>query len=222
VKGLTPLAARMALGRTEPVSRRWGTERGLPIDRYYINAFLARHRRVIRGRVLEVGEDRYSRRYGTDLEHVDILDFPGAGNPRATVVADLARADALPDAVYDCAVVTQTLQMIWDVRAAARHLRRILRPRGTLLLTTHGISKIDRTTDRDGQLLYSDYWHLTLRGVLRLLEEVGFAHVEAEAFGNALVAAAFLQGLAAREVPRRVLECVDPEYEVLIGAAATN
>ena len=36
-----------------PVSTQFGWDRGLPVDRYYIEDFLARHSSDIRGRVLE-------------------------------------------------------------------------------------------------------------------------------------------------------------------------
>ena len=47
-------AATRVLGtirRTTPLSDHWGRERGTPVDRYYIERFLAAERDVIRGRV---------------------------------------------------------------------------------------------------------------------------------------------------------------------------
>ena len=55
-----PSVSGMNLGdfrRLEPVSRAFGTDRGLAIDRYYVEHFLDAHRADIRGRVLEIGED---------------------------------------------------------------------------------------------------------------------------------------------------------------------
>ena len=52
---------RLGLRRTEPISRAYGFDRGTPVDRHYIEAFLQRHAPSpdysagdIRGRVLEV------------------------------------------------------------------------------------------------------------------------------------------------------------------------
>ena len=39
---------------TKPVSDHWGWDRGTPVDRYYIEQFLAEHAADVRGRVLEV------------------------------------------------------------------------------------------------------------------------------------------------------------------------
>ena len=52
------------LRRLAPFSRVFGYDRGTPVNRYYIEGFLARNSDDIRGRVLEVGDDTYARRYG--------------------------------------------------------------------------------------------------------------------------------------------------------------
>ena len=55
-----PPVGRVRLGslrRLKPISPDWGSERGLPIDRYYIGQFLAAHAQDIRGHVLEIGDD---------------------------------------------------------------------------------------------------------------------------------------------------------------------
>jgi len=53
---------------TEPLSRAFGYDRGTPVGRYYIETFLAHRSSDIRGRVLEIGEDAYSRRFGGDVK----------------------------------------------------------------------------------------------------------------------------------------------------------
>src|SRR5947208_3646362 len=52
------------LGSVRPISFYFGFDRGTPIDRYYIEKFLSTQATHIRGRVLEVGDDSYSRRFG--------------------------------------------------------------------------------------------------------------------------------------------------------------
>jgi hypothetical protein len=46
------------LRRVRPISRAFALDRGLPVDRHYIEHFLAAHAADIRGRVLEIGDDR--------------------------------------------------------------------------------------------------------------------------------------------------------------------
>ena len=52
------------LRRTTPISRKFGFDRGLPIDRYYIERFLERHASDIHGRVLEIAFNMYTLRFG--------------------------------------------------------------------------------------------------------------------------------------------------------------
>src|SRR5688572_7108759 len=50
------------LRRTTPTASDFGFARGGPVDRYYIESFLNKPRARIGGRVLEVGDDTYTRR----------------------------------------------------------------------------------------------------------------------------------------------------------------
>lgn len=204
------------LRRTTPVDRTFGFSRGPCIDRFYIERFLARHTPDIRGRVLEVAEDLYTRRFGAErVTHSDVLHL--TGSRRATIVADLTRGDSLPGAAFDCIILTQTLQHIYDGRAAIRTLHRILAPEGTLLVSVPGISQISRyDMDRWG-----DYWRFTSMALRRLLGEAFSPHeVEVEAFGNVLAATAFLHGLVVGDVAEDELHCQDPDYEVVLCARA--
>lgn len=202
------------LRRLIPVSRVFGLDRGQPIDRYYIENFLARHAEDIQGHVLEIGDDTYTRKFGGErVSRSDVL-HAWAGNPKATIVADLTCADHIPSDTFDCIIFTQTLQFIYDGRAALKTLYRILKPGGVLLATFPGISQISRyDMDRWG-----DYWRFTTLSARRLLEEVfppGCVQVEAQ--GNVLTAIAFLHGLAAHELTPEELDYHDPDYQVLIG-----
>jgi hypothetical protein len=114
------------LRRTTPLSSRWGTDRGTPVDRYYIERFLDAHRGDIRGRVLEVKDSTYTEQFGGGVTVADVLDADRR-NAQATVIADLAAADSVPGNSYDCFILTQTLQLIYDTRGALRHAARVLR-----------------------------------------------------------------------------------------------
>ncbi len=126
------------LHRTTPLSDHWGMERGTPIDRHYISQFLGAHRGDIHGHVLEVKDHRYVDMFGAAVTRIDVLDIDRT-NSAATLVADLCAADVVPSDEFDCIVLTQTLQFIFDATAAIRHLHRILRPGGVLLTTVPSI-----------------------------------------------------------------------------------
>ena len=206
-----------SLRRVTPVSRSYGFDRGTPVDRYYIDRFLTRHARDVRGSVLEVGDDAYTRRYGGDhVEAVDVLHVE-EGNPQATIVADLADAPEIPSERFDCVICTQTLLLIYDVPAAIRTLHRILRPGGVVLATVPGVSRICRE-EADA---WGDFWRFTSMSAQRLFEEAfGEGAVEVEPYGNVLAAVGMLHGMAAEELGAAKLDARDRDYEVLIGVRA--
>ena len=206
------------LERVTPLDGRWGFGRGRPIDRRFIEGFLERHRSDVHGRVIEIADDAYARRFGGDLEGVEVL-HPVAGNPKATIIGDLQDAPQIPDSSFDCAIVTQTLQLIWDVPAALATLHRILRPGGVLLATVPGISKISGYDAENS----GDYWRFTRWSARRLAEDAfGPGAVEVETHGNVLTATAFLYGMADRELTEDQLNRHDEIYQVLISIRATR
>jgi len=217
----TPIPVRVDFGdfrRTRPLSRHFGYERGQPLDRAFVEAFLARHATDVRGRVLEVGDATYTRRFGgAAVTRSDVLHVH-AGSPEATIVADLADAVHVPSDSFDCIVLTQTLHLIFDVSAAIRTLQRILAPGGVLLATVPGISQIDVGEWRD-----SWYWAFTPLSVRRLFDDnFPSPEVAIAGYGNVLVAIAFLEGLAAHELRADERETVDPAYPVSITIRAVK
>jgi FkbM family methyltransferase len=200
--------------RPEPVSRSFGLDRGVPIDRHYIEDFLSAWRGDVRGHVLEVGSGEYTRRFGGPrVTQCDVLNLHAG--PGTTLVADLTHATQIPDATYDCVILTQTLPFIFDVHAALRTTYRILKPGGALLLTVPGISQVSR---HDAER-WGDYWRFAPQGVQRLLHE-SFAPSDTvlRTYGNVRSAAALLEGRAVHELPRAALDHADPDYPVLIAA----
>ena len=206
------------LRRVTPIDPNWGFERGTPIDRVYVERFVGGHASDIRGRVLEIAAPDYTTRFGSGVERVDVL-MAREGNPEATIVADLADAPQIPDDTFDCAIVTQTLQFVWDAPAALATLHRILAPGGVLLATVPGITKISPPEDEE----FGEWWHFTARSARRLAEQAfGEGTVEVEAFGNVLAATGFLYGLAASDLRAEELDARDRLYEVIVGVRAVK
>lgn len=206
-----------SLRRAEPISRSFGLDRGLPIDRYYIEGFLAQHAADIRGRVLEAGDARYTRKFGRErVTQSDVIDLQ-ADNPKATIVADLAAAPEIADETFDCVVLTQVLPFIPRLDAAMHELHRILKPNGVLLVAVPGICQISRyDAERWG-----DYWRFTSQGVERLCDGI-FPEAQVDAWGNVLAAIAFLHGLSVQELRQEELDARDPDYQVVITLRATR
>jgi SAM-dependent methyltransferase len=206
------------LRRVEPLSREFGYDRGCPVDRYYIENFLAKQTDDIRGRVMEIGDDSYTRQFGGErVTKWDILHAV-AGNPQATIIADLSNADHIPSDTFDCIILTQTLHLIYDVRLAIQTLYRILKPGGVLLATVPGISQVSIDEWADCW-----YWAFTILSVQRLFEETFAAEdIKIEARGNVLAATAFLNGLATEELRPEELDFDDPHYQLVITIRAAK
>ena len=208
-----------SLHRLRPLGRVFGVDRGQPVDRYYIEAFLEQCSADIHGRVLEIGRPVYAGKFGGGrVTQTDVL-HARPGNRHATLVGDLATGSGIPRQAFDCMILTQTLLCIYDVRAAVANAHAALKPGGVLLATFPGISQISRyDMDRWG-----DYWRFTDASARRLFGEVfGYENVTITVRGNVLAACAFLQGLAAQELTNNELDYSDPDYQVLITVRAVK
>jgi len=207
------------LRRLSPVSREFGLDRGQPIDRYYIENFLQTFSTDIRGRVLEIGDSTYTRKFGGGrVASSDVL-HAASGNRAATLVGNLETGEGIPRDQFDCIILTQVFPFIFDVKAAVRNSHSMIKPGGVLLATLSGISQISRY-DMDH---WGDYWRFTSLSARRLFEEVfPPENVIVETHGNVLAAVALLHGLAADELKREELDCHDPDYEVSIVVRAVK
>jgi glycosyltransferase involved in cell wall biosynthesis/SAM-dependent methyltransferase len=204
------------LDRITPISADFGFDRGTPVDRYYIERFVERCAADIGGRVLEVRDDSYCRRFAAArITRQDVLDL-STDNAAATIVGDLCDPHTLPSGAFDCLLLTQTLHLIFDLRTAVVQMHRALRAGGVVLLTVPGISQIDRGASRDAWC-----WSLTPQSMHRLFSEVfGSDHVRVESHGNVYAATAFLQGLAVEDVDRARLDFEDVSYPVIVTVRA--
>lgn len=205
------------LTRVQPVSSLMACDRGTPIDRHYIELFLAEHAELIRGDVLEVASNAYSKQFGKgEVRSFGVLHAT-PGNRHATIVGDLTEPSTLPENAVDCFICTQTFNFIFEVQKALLGAHRLLKPGGVLLATVSGISQISRyDMDRWG-----DYWRFTTASARRLFEPLFEGGVEITAHGNVLAATAFLQGVAVEDLPDpTLLDRHDPDYQLLITIVA--
>lgn len=199
------------LRRLEPFSATWGFDRGTPVDRRYIETFLAGHCAKVRGTVLEVGERLYTSRFGQAVDRSHVVDQEG-GNPSADVRADLGVVGSLPTGVYDCFIMTQTLQFIPSPDVAVRNAYDCLRPGGWLLITAPALEPVNM---RD-----PDLWRFPPAALHMLVSRaLPDGRAEFSAFGNLVSAIAALQGLAAEELREDELAAFDARYPVVSCAA---
>ena len=215
-KFLRPSVGNVDFGdfrKVRPIGRSFGYERGQPVDRYYIEQFLNLNRGDIYGRVLEVGDSEYTHRFGA--ENVTAAESLHVSDGRATHVGDLSSASLnIESNSFDCAIVTQTLHLIFSVDTALKNLHRILKPNGVLLLTVPGTTQVG-----DDEWADSWFWSFTERSLYRLLSEAfPRAHVSVVTYGNVLASVGFLHGLSSTELTQGELDHHDPNYQFLVCA----
>jgi SAM-dependent methyltransferase len=94
----------------------------------------------------------------------EIVGFDVPGNAHADLHGSI---DALPveDASFDVVLCLQVLEHVPDPAAAVRELRRVVRPGGRVLLSTHGIYPFHPNPD--------DLWRWTHDGLDRLFSQNG-------------------------------------------------
>ena len=184
------------LRRLSPMSRRVDIERGLPVDRHYVERFIAVNRGDVGGRVLEVKESRYAGWFGgAQVEKCDVIDID-ATNPEATPMPDLCHTGTIPSDTYDAIVLPQALHLVYDVRAALSECLRILKPGGVLLTTLPSAAPIDCELGLD-----HDFWRFTEGSARRLFADLlPLESFDVTAYGNVMTCAAFLYGLSADEL----------------------
>ena len=203
--------------RTAPFSSLWGTDRGRPVDRYYVEKFLDAWRADFRGAALEVENANYLRKYGKGrIEHFEVLDV-SPRNDKATLIGDLATGDGLPENRFDCFVMTQTLQFIYEARAAVQHARHVLKPGGVMLATVPGLTPLPV---RDAYTK-DCCWSFTETSVRRMFADAfGSENVTVQGFGNVRTATAFLWGMSMQELTPEQYAVEDPDYPVIIAVRA--
>jgi len=141
-----------------------------------------------------------------------------ADNPKVTILTDLAAADNVESDIFDCFVFTQTLHLIYDMKAALYHAHRILRPDGVLLATVPTINRISPKSE-----IEHDYWRLTPSSCQRMFGETfGQNNIAVSSYGNVLTSITNLAGIVKEELSEEELHANDEDFPVMIGIRAVK
>jgi hypothetical protein len=200
---------------TAPISDCYGYDRGTPVDRHYIETFLAEHAHTIRGDGAEIKDDTYLRRFGGEaLLSATVIDIDPA-NPRASRTADLAEPASLPANAFDCVVLTQTLQLVQDPAIALANCARALRVDGALLVTVPALGRISPSAPN------TDRWRYTPAGLRQMFAPwPGPATVKGR--GNLRTCIAALVGEAVEDLTPADLADDDSAFPLVTCAIAVR
>lgn len=197
---------------TEPVSRKFGLERGAAIDRYYIERFLEKNKNLISGVCIEIAENTYTLRYGEDrVTNSYILHVNGWGEN--AIKGNLETGEGVLENQYDCAIITQTLMFIFDIRKAAENIYKMLKTGGNALLTVAGISQVSRY---DAEL-WGSYYGFHEDAIRTLFEPVfGRENIMVETYGNVKTSVALLCGLCQEDLQEEDFDYNDKDYPLIV------
>lgn len=197
-----------------PLSRKFGLDRGTPIDRHYIEEYLKKNKKHIKGVCLEIGDNRYTKQYGSDVTRSDILDV-NSKNTTADIIGDLRNIPQIKSNTYDCIILTQVIGMIDDLDAVMKECHRILKSNGVLLVTTSSLAPV---IDYD----YS-FWRFTVKSLEYLFtKQFDKKLVSVESYGNALTSIYYYVGGVQEELQREEIDYNDKYFPCIIAGKAVK
>ncbi len=198
-----------------PISRQFGTERGTPIDRYYIEQFLEEHKEFIQGDVLEIEDNSYTIRFGQDRVKLSVVMDVSCTDSDITFNGNLETGDGIREEIADCFILTQTLMYIYDLKSCAHHISRLLKKDGVVLITCSGISQNSvRCMDN-----YGCYFNFNEAALIKMFEqEPSFTVVESGSLGNVKTVISHLGGLCCEDLKEEDFKINDKYYPLIVYA----
>lgn len=197
----------------QPLSRKFGFDRGTPIDRFWIEAYLHENKQNIKGNVLEIGDRRYTTLFGKGVTNSDVLDI--TKHAETTIVADLTDASIIKENTYDCIILTHVLGIIPNYQKAIEECYRILKKDGVLLVTVACFSPVQ---DHSQSL-----WRFTPIGLEYVVGNIfGKSNTNVKSYGNVLAGQCFWVGMSQEELSQEELSYSDPEYPCIATCRAVK
>jgi len=202
----------------QPISREFGTERGQAVDRYYIEKFLLHHCNYITGTVMEIGSNDYIKKFGGDKVQKELI-LHVAGWGKNTIKGNFETGEGIEENMADCLICTQTLQYIYDLKAAIKNIYKLLKPNGTALITVPGIKSLCIYDEKN----WGERWSFTKESMRQLcLEVCEKEDFTVEAFGNVKIVTAYLYGVCCEDLTEEDFVYNDKQFPFLIAVKLTK
>jgi SAM-dependent methyltransferase len=174
---------------------------------------------ALTGDVLEIGCGHAGRRgrFRPNLDGVRRWIYLDRDPARVPDICGDGLQLPLRPAAFDAVVCLEVLEYVWQPALALAEINRVLKPGGTLVLSTPLLHRVDAV---------DDYWRFTEPALRRMLREAGFDVIRLLAQGSALaVAASALRSVVSVQGTgvRRVLSiALRPFFAALLGADASS
>ncbi|MBP3768913.1 MAG: hypothetical protein J6I48_02220 [Lachnospira sp.] len=198
-----------------PVSEQFATERGTPIDRYYIDMFLEKNSQYIKGDVLEIEDNAYTKKYGGNHYNSSIVMDLNSKNENIDFNANIETGEGIKGAIADCFICTQTLMYIYDLKSAAHNIIEMLKSKGVALITCSGLSQNSRRCMES----YGAYWGFNEASLKKIFDNTDGAKViESGTFGNVKTVSAHINGLCIEDIDESDFKENDVCYPLIVYA----
>lgn len=199
-----------------PISVQCGWERGLPIDRVYIEKVLENYKGYICGDVLEVADNFYTLKYGSNVNKSYVMH--ANANEDGKLNINLETGLGIKEKLCDTFILTQTLMYIYDLKQAIHNIFCLLKPGGTCLITCSGISQNAPSCQDE----YGCYFNFCVDGMRKLLEEESLCSniIGIGSYGNVKTAAAHVAGLCKEDLAAIDFDYNDSYYPVIVYGVA--
>lgn len=196
-----------------PVSEQFATERGTPVDRYYIEKYLEQNSMYIRGHVLEIEDNAYTKKFGRNHYEKSLVMDVSAKTPNIDFNANIETGEGVEGAIADCFICTQTLMYIYNLNAAAKNIVKILKPGGVALITCSGLSQNSRRCMEN----YGAYWGFNEASLKNIFSEVDGANIiESGTYGNVKTVSAHINGLCQEDLDKSDFAVNDICYPLIV------
>jgi glycosyltransferase involved in cell wall biosynthesis len=193
----------------QPISDHIGFERRSSSIRARIaKSFLSQHRKVIQGRVIELGDDALTREYGGDqVRSVTVL--------RPSELFSDDGTNFGPESTCDCLIAMDAVQYADDPSLVVGRIERRLSPGGTALVILPGLVPMTA--------IPNDRWRFTVFAARRLFETAFPPEtIKVQSYGNVRLAIATFHGLGEDDLDEATFKQQDEEFPLFVAVMATK
>ncbi|WP_071192531.1 methyltransferase domain-containing protein [Trichormus sp. NMC-1] len=198
------------LKKTVPICQAFGLTRGKPIDRYYLNKFIAEIYPQITGNILEIGgipkdKDFYQVNPGSSYQIMNLE--PGLG---IDIVGDAHDVSIIKPESFDSIITFNVLEHCYAPWQVVENIYTWLKPGGKCFVMVPSAVRLHATP--------MDYWRPLPDAMAWMFRN--FSQKKLYVYGNPISVIASYHGIATEELTTEELDAFHPDYPVATCIAA--